>query len=111
ILGLHYFTSQYFRPHQLITHMFMHGSFMHIFSNMFALWMFGSVIENVWGPKRFIIFYMICGLGGAICHLGVTAFMIHVTQVEINTYMEHATIDNFLALFKNYKNLLEPTYV
>src|SRR5580765_3844879 len=69
-LGLHFFASSKFRPYQLITHMFMHGSFLHIFSNMFALWMFGSVLENVWGPKRFLIFYFVCGLGGDFMHLG-----------------------------------------
>lgn len=55
ILGLHYFESENFRWYQFITHMFMHGNFMHIFSNMFALWMFGTAIENFWGSKRFFI--------------------------------------------------------
>src|SRR5215218_7307056 len=55
-LGLHFPTSEYFRPHQFITHLFMHGSFLHILSNMFALWMFGNVLENVWGPKKFLTF-------------------------------------------------------
>src|SRR5690606_15280561 len=57
-LGLHYWTSEFFKPHQILTHMFMHGDFGHIFSNMFALWMFGSVLENVWGSKRFLFFYL-----------------------------------------------------
>src|SRR5437868_15533395 len=60
LLGLHYFTSPLFHSYQIITHMFMHGSIMHIFSNMFALWMFGALIENYWGPKRFLIFYLVC---------------------------------------------------
>src|SRR5436190_12490314 len=54
ILGLHYFESEKFRWYQLITYMFMHGSFAHIFFNMFALWMFGQAIENIWGPKKFL---------------------------------------------------------
>src|SRR5687767_14730742 len=58
ILGLHFFTSEYFRVWQLVTHLFMHANFQHILFNMFALWMFGSVLENVWGPKRFLIYYM-----------------------------------------------------
>jgi membrane associated rhomboid family serine protease len=49
--------------------MFLHGDFMHIFGNMFAVWMFGSVLENLWGPKRFLTFYLICGLGAAFMHL------------------------------------------
>lgn len=66
ILGLHYYASPDFRPYQLVTHMFMHGGFMHLLFNMFALWMFGRVLENVWGPKRFFIFYFVTGLGAAI---------------------------------------------
>lgn len=66
ILGLHYFESPDFRPYQLVTHMFMHGGFMHLLFNMFALWMFGRVLENVWGAKRFFIFYFVTGLGAAV---------------------------------------------
>lgn len=61
--------SDLFRPYQIVTHMFMHGSWGHIFFNMFALWMFGSPLENVWGPKRFLAFYLITGLGAAACLL------------------------------------------
>jgi len=65
ILGLHYIQSPDFRPYQLVTHMFMHGGLMHLVLNMFALWMFGRVLESVWGPKRFFIFYFVTGLGAA----------------------------------------------
>ena len=71
LFALHDVHSVYFRPHQLVTHLFMHGSLGHIFFNMFALWMFGNVLENYWGAKRFLIFYMACGLGAGILHLGV----------------------------------------
>ena len=71
LFALHDVHSVYFRPHQLVTHLFMHGSFGHIFFNMFALWMFGNVLENYWGAKRFLIFYIACGLGAGILHLGV----------------------------------------
>jgi membrane associated rhomboid family serine protease len=73
LFALHDVHSTLFRPHQLITHLFMHdpsGPF-HIFFNMFALWMFGKTLENVWGSKRFLIFYVLCGLGAACMHLGV----------------------------------------
>lgn len=73
-LALHDIRSPLFRPHQLITHMFMHGGFMHILGNMFALWMFGTALENVWGPKRFLMFYMVCGIFAAILHLGTLYF-------------------------------------
>jgi membrane associated rhomboid family serine protease len=60
-----------FRPYQIATHMFTHGFFFHIFFNMFALWMFGKELENYWGPKRFLFFYLVCGVGAAAAHLGV----------------------------------------
>ena len=49
--------------------MFLHGNFMHLLGNMFALWMFGSILENLWGPKRFLTFYFLCGIGAALCIL------------------------------------------
>lgn len=73
-LALHDIRSPLFKPHQLITYLFLHGGFMHIFGNMFALWMFGSTLENVWGPKRFLMFYMICGIFAGILHLGTLYF-------------------------------------
>ena len=75
-----------FRPYQLFTHLFAHSptSFFHILFNMFALWMFGRVLENVWGPKRFLLFYIICGLGAAACHLLVEhiRYLQYVTAVR-----------------------------
>lgn len=68
ILGLHFPKSTLFRPYQFVTHMFMHGGITHIFFNMFALFMFGRVLETVWGPKRFFIYYMVTGLGAALVH-------------------------------------------
>jgi membrane associated rhomboid family serine protease len=74
LFALHDVRSVYFRPHQLVTHLFMHGGFSHIFFNMFALWMFGQTLENRFGSKRFLIFYLISGLGAAILHLAVLYF-------------------------------------
>ena len=65
LLGLHFFMSSDFHPYQLVTYMFMHGSFSHMFFNMFALFMFGRTLEYVWGPKRFLIFYVVAGIGAA----------------------------------------------
>jgi len=61
-------------PVQILTHMFMHGNFLHLFFNMFALYMFGGILERVWGPKRFFIYYMVCGLGAALVHETVIMF-------------------------------------
>ncbi len=68
-LGLWPIGTPYFRPYQLFTHMFTHANIGHIFFNMFTLWMFGRILENVWGPKRFLIFYIASGLGAAALHL------------------------------------------
>ena len=68
-LALHHVKSPLFQPWQIITHMFLHGGGWHLFGNMFALWMFGSVLENLWGPKRFLVFYFLCGIGAALLHL------------------------------------------
>ena len=76
IFGLHQFQSNDFKPHQLITHIFMHGSFTHLFFNMFALWMFGKILENIWGEKRFLIYYMITGIGAAFIHLLISQYQI-----------------------------------
>jgi len=67
--ALHTWQSPFFKPWQLITHMFMHGKTEHLIFNMLALWMFGSVLEGVWGPKKFLIFYLLCGLGAALAHM------------------------------------------
>lgn len=67
VFGLHYWQATNFHLYQLVTYMFMHGSWTHLFFNMFALWMFGGIIERTFGQNRFILYYMICGLGAALC--------------------------------------------
>ena len=76
VLGLYYYNSPEFNPYQLISYMFMHGGFSHIFFNMFALWMFGTQIENLWGPKRFLNYYLITGFGAAFLHYLIIHFQI-----------------------------------
>lgn len=66
LLGLHFVLAPDFQVYQLFTYMFVHGSFSHIFFNMFALWMFGCVVERVWGPKRFLLYYLVCGVGAGL---------------------------------------------
>lgn len=67
ILGLHFFLASDFRIWQFFTYMFMHGGFTHILMNMFMLWMFGMVVENVWGPRKFLFYYIVCGVGAGLC--------------------------------------------
>ncbi len=68
-LALYFPTSSLFRPWQMVTHMFMHGNLNHLLFNMFGLYMFGSALEMRWGPKRFFVFYLLCGFGAMFLHL------------------------------------------
>lgn len=77
LLALHYFESDKFKLWQPISHMFMHGSLMHIFFNMFALVSFGSALEHFWGPKKFLFFYFTCGIGAALIHSGINYYHFH----------------------------------
>ena len=69
IFGLHFFLARDFQIYQLFTYMFMHAGLTHLFFNMFALWMFGCVVENVWGPKKFLFYYLTCGVGAGLIQL------------------------------------------
>ncbi len=78
MLALNPIGSGRFRIWQLVTYMFMHANFEHIFFNMFALWMFGYVIENYWGSRRFLFYYLVCGVGAGLCNLLVPGWSITV---------------------------------
>ncbi len=106
--ALHYWASPKFQWWQLFTHMFMHGSVMHIFFNMFALWMFGRILENVWGPKRFLFFYLICGLGAAICHLSVLTIEYSSFHNAFMAYQEHPSLPAFMDFIKKYHIGVDP---
>ncbi|MGZ4035540.1 MAG: rhomboid family intramembrane serine protease [Bacteroidia bacterium] len=84
ILGLHYPSSAFFRPWQLVTYMFMHADFWHLFFNMFALWMFGNTLENLWGGKRFLTYYMITGIGAGIISIAVTYLRLHSLYNQVS---------------------------
>lgn len=75
-LVLYPFDVPQFKPYQIATHMFAHSPdmFFHIIFNMLALWMFGRILENLWGPKRFLLFYFLCGIGSAVFHLLIQHF-------------------------------------
>ena len=85
--GLHFFMANDFHLYQLITYLFLHANFMHILSNMFGLWMFGCVIENVWGPKKFLFYYITCGIGAGllqeIAQLGQFYMTIHAQDPTV----------------------------
>lgn len=95
-LALHIYQAPDFRWWQYLSHMFMHGSNMHIFFNMFLLWMFGATLELTWGSKRFLIFYLVCGLGAAILHSGVQQIENRGNIQLIDKYFEHPSNENLL---------------
>jgi len=96
LFALHHYKSEVFRPYQLVTHMFMHGGLFHLLFNMLALCMFGTMIERVWGPKRFLIFYLVCGLGAGLAQMG--SYMFDFWQID------HANISS--ELFNEYQTAL-----
>ncbi|MCD6019791.1 MAG: Rhomboid family protein [Bacteroidetes bacterium] len=73
-LDLYPIGTPYFKPYQFISYMFMHADIAHILFNMLAVYMFGSILENIWGPKRFLNFYLLCGLGAAFLQLGISYY-------------------------------------
>ena len=80
--ALFYFNSPFFKPYQLISYIFMHGGFMHILFNMYSLYIFGSVLESVWGGKKFFIYYMVTGIGAALFHLFITYLRIESSVLD-----------------------------
>jgi membrane associated rhomboid family serine protease len=100
VFALHYLKSELYKPWQLVTYMFLHSpsNFFHILFNMFALWMFGSTLENLWGPKRFLLFYLLCGLGAGLVHMGAMA-------VDVNSYKQ-ALLANEITI-ADFKYLLD----
>lgn len=103
--GLYYPGSEFFKPYQIITHVFMHGSFTHLFFNMFSLWMFGNVLENYWGPKRFFIFYFTTALGAALLHTGVSAYHITGIQHQVQDFLTHPDIQHFNSVLSIEKGI------
>jgi membrane associated rhomboid family serine protease len=102
--ALHYWKSDHYHFWQYFTHMFMHGNFSHLLMNMFALWVFGGPLENVWGSKRFFMFYILCGLGAAFLHMGVVAYQLNLFEHAFAIYQDNATIDKY-GLFIKQHNL------
>ncbi|MDE5574240.1 MAG: rhomboid family intramembrane serine protease [Bacteroidales bacterium] len=97
-LGLHYFTAEHFYPFQFITYMFMHGNFSHLFFNMFALWMFGYALENYWGSRRFLVYYLVTGIGAGLIQSGVQAWeLVPVMQKYDPVSVQHY-IDNIVTV-------------
>lgn len=106
-LGLHLVLSDEFMPHQLVTYMFMHGGLSHIFFNMYALFMFGRTLEYAWGPKRFLFYYLLAGVGAALVQesVGLARFYSiagSLGQAEVETVFREGLV--ILQQGKNYIN-------
>lgn len=82
--ALFYFGSDLFHPYQFISHMFMHGNFWHLFFNMYTLYFFGTMLENVWGSKKFFLYYMVTGIGAALLH----SLVLHLQVVHYQHLVE-----------------------
>lgn len=99
--GLYYPESSYFRPFQFITHVFMHADVSHLFSNMFALWMFGTSLENYWGPKRFFIYYFATAFGAAALYLGINAIEIQEVKGLVAAFNMNPGYESFFNMVQS----------
>ena len=91
--GLHYHLASEFKPHQFITYIFMHGNLGHIFFNMFGVFIFGQVLEQVWGPKRYLIFYLLTGLGAALVQYLIMHFQVEKILTGYNEEINREIFD------------------
>lgn len=105
-LGLHYPLSQLFMPWQFITYMFLHGNLSHLFFNMFALWMFGYALENIWGPRRFLVYYLVTGVGAAIVHYVIIYFEINPTIVAMNHVIGDPSAQGIFEFIRDHKFMI-----
>jgi membrane associated rhomboid family serine protease len=109
LLGLYFPKSEQFMPVQIVTHIFMHGNFWHLFFNMYALYIFGQVLETVWGPKRFFIYYIVCGLGAALTHELVIAFQYNHLVQSLSPENLQLVINEGTAYINQGKVFTDPT--
>lgn len=104
LLGLRYYESDQFHFYQIVTYMFMHSTenFGHIFFNMFALWMFGSTLENYWGGKKFLVYYLLTGIGAAVTHYIVVYFQISPDLHLLDACIQDPTLANVTDLWSDH---------
>lgn len=107
-LALFHIKSEYFSPYQFVTHMFMHGGITHIFFNMFALWMFGRILESVWGPRRFFVYYMITGLGAAFVHMTVLFIQYKSVELQLSQEQMDIVLSEGYRIFSQNQNFVDP---
>jgi membrane associated rhomboid family serine protease len=108
LLGLHHVKSPLFQPWQLVTYLFLHGDFWHMFSNMFALWMFGTQLEFMWGPKRFLTFYFICGIGAGLIQLATLWVEYHDLLSAFVAIKNHVTPEGIVDFYNQTGLIRDP---
>lgn len=107
-LAIFNFKSELFHPYQFISHLFMHGDFWHLFFNMFALYMFGKILEEVWGPKRFFIYYFVTGIGAALIHMIVMSVEIKILMSQMLPEQIDMVFSQGTNALMNGKNFIDP---
>ncbi|MDR1523897.1 MAG: rhomboid family intramembrane serine protease [Tannerella sp.] len=108
MLGLHYPASGGFRLYQIITYMFMHGSISHLFFNMFAVYMFGRILESAWGSKRFLTYYMITGIGAGLINILVAYIRINAVEMDLSPEVIAEIYSNGYRIIKQGMNYTDP---
>jgi membrane associated rhomboid family serine protease len=108
--ALHYVQADLFKPWQIITHMFMHGGLWHLLLNMYAVWMFGSKLENLWGGKKFLIFYLVCGIGAAGLHMLSLWVEAKPMLDAVIAFRANPNIDHFVGIYKVKFGAINPGY-
>ena len=97
LLALYFPENEHFRGWQFVTHLFMHGGFMHILFNMMALWMFGSHLEAIWGKRYFLLFYFVCGIGAAAIYTAVNYYQFNsIYTLLADTGLSHVDINDMI---------------
>lgn len=93
--GLRYIFADSFRPYQFFTHLFIHGGLGHLFGNMFALFIFGPLLERFWGSQRFLVFYLVTGLGAALLYSAINFYEVNQLENAVEVYVDEPTPERF----------------
>lgn len=110
LLGLRYIFAENFEPYQILTHMFVHASIGHLFGNMFALFIFGPLLEQFWGSQRFLVFYLVCGLGASVLYSGIDYAEKRGLQKDMEAYMANPDPDRFNSFISEHGTLGYKTF-
>ena len=108
MFGLRYIFADSFRPYQFVTHLFVHGGFFHLFGNMFALFIFGPMLERVWGSQRFLLFYLITGLGASLLYSAINFYEINQLETAAEQYMQSPAPNEFGVFIEEHAEFARP---